>query len=85
MATLRWILDVNSPNAAKTFDEIGTRMPDSREFDFFRLGSGTPVLVVSRTAYSVDRPIRLTTYIYRGDRVRLLHVEGDIPGRYREV
>jgi GntR family transcriptional regulator len=66
-------------------DEIGTRMPDSREFDFFRLGSGTPVLVVSRTAYSVDRPIRLTSYIYRGDRVRLLHVEGVVPGRYREV
>ena len=58
-------------------------MPDSREFDFFRLASGTPVLVVNRTAYSVDRPIRLTSYIYRGDRVRLLHVEGDIPDRYR--
>lgn len=64
-------------------DEVGTRMPDSREFDFFRLASGTPVLVVNRTAYSVDRPIRLTSYIYRGDRVRLLHVEGDIPDRYR--
>jgi len=66
-------------------DEVGTRMPDSREFDFFRLASGTPVLVVNRTAYSVDRPIRLTSYIYRGDRVRLLHVEGTIPDRYREV
>jgi GntR family transcriptional regulator len=66
-------------------DEIGTRMPDSREFDFFNLGSGTPVLVVNRTAYSADRPIRLTSYIYRGDRVRLLHVEGTIPDRYREV
>jgi GntR family transcriptional regulator len=66
-------------------DEIGTRMPDSREFDYFRLGSGIPVLVVNRTAYSIDRPIRLTSYIYRGDRVRLLHVEGAIPDRYREV
>ena len=66
-------------------DEIGTRMPDAREFDFFRLASGTPVIVVNRTAYGVDRPIRLTSYIYRGDRVRLLHVEGTIPKRYRKV
>jgi GntR family transcriptional regulator len=66
-------------------DEIGTRMPDAREFDFFKLVSGTPVLVVSRTAYSAERPIRLTRYIYRGDRVRLLHVEGTIPEGYREA
>jgi GntR family transcriptional regulator len=66
-------------------DEIGARMPDSREFDFFKLASGTPVLVVDRTAYSTERPIRLTSYIYRGDRVRLLHVEGTIPARYRDV
>ncbi len=66
-------------------DEIGARMPDAREFDFFRLASGTPVLVVNRTAYSSERPIRLTSYVYRADRVRLLHVEGNIPERYREV
>jgi GntR family transcriptional regulator len=65
-------------------DEIGARMPDSREFDFFKLASGTPVLVVNRTAYGTDRPIRLTSYIYRADRVRLLHVEGTIPAQYRE-
>jgi GntR family transcriptional regulator len=66
-------------------DEIGTRMPDAREFDFFKLASGTPVLMVNRTSYSADRPIRLTSYIYRGDRVRLLHVEGTIPERFRDV
>jgi GntR family transcriptional regulator len=65
-------------------DEIGARMPNAREFDFFRLVSGTPVIVVNRTAYGSDRPIRLTRYIYRGDRVRLLHVEGKIPEQYRE-
>jgi len=64
-------------------DEIGARMPDSREFDFFKLATGTPVVVVNRTAYGNDRPIRLTSYIYRADRVRLLHVEGTIPERYR--
>jgi GntR family transcriptional regulator len=64
-------------------DEIGSRMPNAREFDFFKLASGTPILVVNRTSYSADRPIRLTRYIYRGDRVRLLHVEGTIPEAYR--
>jgi GntR family transcriptional regulator len=66
-------------------DEIGTRMPNAREFDFFRLASGTPVMVVNRTSYSADRPIRLTRYIYRGDRVRLLHVEGTIPDSYKNL
>lgn len=60
-------------------DEIGARMPNAREFDFFELVSGIPVIVVSRTSYTTDRPIRLTRYIYRADRVRLLHVEGSIP------
>ncbi|MGO8957018.1 MAG: GntR family transcriptional regulator [Streptosporangiaceae bacterium] len=64
-------------------DEIGARMPNAREFDFFKLASGTPVIVVNRTSYSSDRPIRLTRYIYRADRVRLAHVEGKIPADYR--
>lgn len=64
-------------------DEIGARMPNAREFDFFKLASGTPVIVVNRTSYSTERPIRLTRYIYRADRVRLLHVEGKIPEDYR--
>ncbi len=64
-------------------DEIGARMPNAREFDFFKLVSGTPVIVVNRTSYTADRPIRLSRYIYRADRVRLLHVEGTIPEQYR--
>jgi GntR family transcriptional regulator len=64
-------------------DEIGARMPNAREFGFFRLASGTPVVVVNRTAYDASRPIRLTRYIYRADRVRLLHVEGAIPADHR--
>jgi GntR family transcriptional regulator len=64
-------------------DEIGARMPNAREFDFFKLVSGMPVIVVNRTSYTTDRPIRLTRYIYRADRVRLLHVEGTIPEQFR--
>ncbi|HVB42459.1 MAG TPA: GntR family transcriptional regulator [Streptosporangiaceae bacterium] len=63
-------------------DEIGARMPNSREFAFFALTTGTPVIVVNRTAYARDRPIRMTRYTYRGDRVRLSHEVGGIPPRY---
>jgi GntR family transcriptional regulator len=65
-------------------DEIGARMPDTTELNFFRISTGMPVIVVNRTSYSSDRPIRLTRYIYRGDRVRLAHVEGTIPARFRQ-
>jgi GntR family transcriptional regulator len=64
-------------------DEIGARMPDAVELDFFDLSTGVPVIVVNRTSYSTERPIRLTRYIYRGDRVRLAHVVGGIPAQYR--
>jgi GntR family transcriptional regulator len=64
-------------------DEIGARMPDAAELTFFELSTGVPVIVVNRTSYSADRPIRLTRYIYRGDRVRLAHVVGSIPAKYR--
>jgi GntR family transcriptional regulator len=65
-------------------DVIGARMPYARESDFFGLLTGTPVIVVNRTAYTPDRPIRLTRYIYRGDRVRLAHEVGTIPVKFRD-
>jgi GntR family transcriptional regulator len=65
-------------------DEIGARMPSSREFAFFGLTTGTPVIVVNRTAYTQDRPIRMTRYIYRADRVRLTHEVGTIPLRFHQ-
>jgi GntR family transcriptional regulator len=63
-------------------DEIGARMPNTREYAFFGLSTGTPVVVVNRTAYTQDRPIRMTRYVYRADRVRLTHEVGSIPTRY---
>lgn len=60
-------------------DDIYARMPDPSEAEFFRLASAAPLTVVSRTAYDVSRPIRLTTYIYRADQVRLRHEMGGIP------
>ncbi len=82
--SIRMLAELGHPQQGFV-DEIGSRMPDGREFAFFHLPTGTPVVVVNRTSYSADRPIRLTSYVYRGDRVRLLHVEGTIPAAYREV
>jgi len=65
-------------------DEIGARMPDAREFEFFGLTTGIPVIVVGRTGYGTARPIRLTRYVYRADRVRLAHEVATIPEKYRE-
>ena len=64
-------------------DEIAARMPDAREFDFFGLTTGTPVIVVGRTAYGASRPIRLSRYVYRADRVRLAHEVATIPEKYQ--
>jgi GntR family transcriptional regulator len=60
-------------------DHIYARMPDATETAFFRLPSPIPVTVVSRTAYDTTRPIRLTQYVYRADRVRLKHQMGTVP------
>jgi GntR family transcriptional regulator len=60
-------------------DHIYARMPDANETAFFRLSSPVPVTVVSRTAYDTARPIRLTQYVYRADRIRLMHETGSIP------
>src|SRR5258708_6380160 len=76
--SIRLLAELGHPQAGFT-DEIGARMPYARESDFFRLLTGIPVIVVNRTAYSDDRPIRLTRYIYRADRVRLAHEGGMIP------
>jgi GntR family transcriptional regulator len=66
-------------------DEIGARMPNTREYAFFGFPTGSPVIVVNRTAYDRRRPIRLTRYIYRADRVRLSHEVGAIPARYHRA
>jgi GntR family transcriptional regulator len=66
-------------------DEIGARMPNSREYAFFGFPTGSPVIVVNRTAYDEHRPIRLTRHIYRADRVRLSHEVGAIPAIYHRA
>jgi GntR family transcriptional regulator len=79
--SIKLLSELGHPQVGFT-DEIGARMPYVRETDFFHLLTGTPVIVVNRTAYSKQRPIRLTRYIYRADRVRLAHEVGSIPDQY---
>jgi GntR family transcriptional regulator len=62
-------------------DEIYARMPDASETAFFQLANLVPVTVVSRTTFDTAQPIRLTRYVYRADRLRLLHEMGTIPVR----
>jgi GntR family transcriptional regulator len=79
--SIKLLSELGHPQVGFT-DEIGARMPYARETDFFHLLTGTPVILVNRTAYSKQRPIRLTRYIYRADRVRLAHEVGSIPDQY---
>jgi GntR family transcriptional regulator len=81
VGSIKLLADLGYPQAGFV-DEIGARMPNAREFAFFGLSTGTPVVVVNRTAYTQDRPIRMTRYIYRADRVRLTHEVGSIPTRH---
>jgi GntR family transcriptional regulator len=57
-------------------DEIRVRVPDPREYDFFRLPADGRiwVLEVSRTAYDEqDHPILLTITVYPADRNHLAY------------
>jgi GntR family transcriptional regulator len=54
-------------------DTISARMPDAIESGFFRTAGLVPVIIVSRTAYGQQGPLRLTRYIYPSDQVRLEH------------
>jgi GntR family transcriptional regulator len=59
-------------------DEITTRMPSPEEARTLDLGTGVPVLIYARTAYTKDRPVRLTETIFAGDRNRLVYELGQL-------
>jgi GntR family transcriptional regulator len=54
-------------------DTVSARMPDTIELGFFRTVGLVPVIIVSRTAYDVQGPVRLTRYIYPADQIRFEH------------
>jgi GntR family transcriptional regulator len=66
-------------------DEVVTRMPSQREAATLGVGPGVPVLEIFRTAYSTERPIRLTITVYTGDSTRLAYDIGDVSARGGEA
>jgi GntR family transcriptional regulator len=63
------------------WDEWTTRMPTPDESRELELGPGTPVLVCLRTAYTEERPVRVTETIFAGDRNRIVYENGDLSAR----
>ncbi|MGH8895446.1 MAG: GntR family transcriptional regulator [Egibacteraceae bacterium] len=63
-------------------DEITTRMPTPDEARTLDLGAGVPALMYVRTAYTKDRPVRLTETIFAGDRNRLVYELGQLNALY---
>jgi GntR family transcriptional regulator len=58
-------------------DEVSPRMPTEEEERLLQLGAGVPVLEWKRTAYSNERPVRLTWRIYAGSGVVLVYELGN--------
>jgi GntR family transcriptional regulator len=48
------------------------------------LGSGVPVLEYVRTAYTKERPVRLTKTVFAGDRNRLVYELGQLEALYEQ-
>jgi GntR family transcriptional regulator len=65
-------------------DEVTTRMPTPDETRMLELGAGVPVLIYVRTAYTKERPVRLTETTFAGDRNRLLYELGELEALYEE-
>lgn len=59
-------------------DEITARMPTPEETRTLDLGAGVPMLIYVRTAYTKERPVRLTETTFAGDRNRLLYELGEL-------
>ncbi|MBO3750685.1 GntR family transcriptional regulator [Streptosporangiaceae bacterium NEAU-GS5] len=59
-------------------DEIVARVPTHAEAAFLEIGGGVPVVELFRTAYSNERPIRLTITVYAGDSTVLAYDLGGL-------
>lgn len=66
-------------------DELIAEMPSLDEVTALNLSPGVPVLRHWRTAYSVDRPIRVTRTLFAGDHNRLVYEGGDTSARNRPM
>jgi GntR family transcriptional regulator len=60
-------------------DEVTARMPSPEEARSLDVGTGVPVLVYIRTAYTKERPVRVTRTIFPADRNRIMYELGTLP------
>ncbi|HEX5542130.1 MAG TPA: GntR family transcriptional regulator [Micromonospora sp.] len=65
-------------------DEILARMPSPDEARKLSVSAGVPILVYFRTAYTRQRPVRLTLTLFAGDRNRIMYELGDLEAYHRE-
>jgi GntR family transcriptional regulator len=66
-------------------DELTAEMPSLDEITALNLSPGVPVLRHWRTAYSVDRPIRVTRTLFAADHNRLVYEGGDTSASNRNM
>jgi GntR family transcriptional regulator len=59
-------------------DEVSPRMPTEDEDRVLQLGTAVPVLEWIRTAYSNERPVRLTWRVYAGNGIVLVYELGNV-------
>lgn len=59
-------------------DEITSRMPSPEESRQLNMGNGTPIMIYFRTAYTQDRPVRVTRTFFPADRNRIIYRLGDL-------
>jgi GntR family transcriptional regulator len=60
-------------------DELTVRMPTPEEARSLEINSGVALIVYLRTAYTKDRPVRLTRTFFPGDRNRIMYELGTLP------
>ena len=59
-------------------DELTARMPTPDEVRTLSLSSGVPVMVYVRTAWTNERPVRVTRTIFPADRNRIVYELGEL-------
>ena len=59
-------------------DELTARMPGPDEIRTLDLAQGVPVIVYVRTAWTNQRPVRVTRTVFPADRKRIVYELGDL-------
>lgn len=75
--TIRAMADVGMAEVGHV-DEVTARMPTPDEARLLDMGTGVPVLVYVRVAYTTTEAIRLTKTVFPADRNRLVYELGDL-------